>query len=102
MPIELHPSNFSLIDKTVAAVPNPNHISRTEATGRATRYLESILSKLALGLVVNRRRLLGVGQLAASGLLALVVCTALNLSPLLESVRPVSFSIHIPPLLSGL
>lgn len=71
--------------------PNPT-ISLTQATGRATRYLESVLSKLALGLVVNSRRLLSVGQLAASGLLALVVCAALNLSPLLESIhrQPVS------------
>ena len=67
------------------AIPNP-FISLTQATGRATRYLVSQLSKLALGLSINTRRLLGLGQLAASSLLALVVCAALNLSPLLESV----------------
>ena len=67
------------------AIPNP-FISLTQATGRATRYLVSQLSKLALGLSINSRRLLGLGQLAASSLLALVVCAALNLSPLLESV----------------
>jgi hypothetical protein len=75
---------FNFAERKPFAIPNPT-ISLTRATGRATRYLESVLSKLALGLVVNSRRLLGRDQLAAGGLLALVVCAALNLSPLLES-----------------
>lgn len=77
---------FNFAERKPFAIPNPT-ISLTKATGRATRYLESVLSKLALGLVVNCRRLLGRDQLAAGGLLALVVCAALNLSPLLESVN---------------
>lgn len=76
---------FNFAERKPFAIPNPT-ISLTKATSRATRYLESVLSKLALGLVVNSRRLLGRDQLAAGGLLALVVCAALNLSPLLESV----------------
>lgn len=59
--------------------------SQTQATSRATRYLVSVLSKLGLGLLADSRRLLGVEELTAGSLLALVVGAALDLSPLLES-----------------
>ena len=72
--------------------------SQTQATSRATRYLVSEGSELALGLLVNTRRLLGVDELAASGLLALVVCTALNLSALLKSVRRTPLAFIQPPI----
>lgn len=80
-------TTFSLKDKKpVAAEPNPNHKSLThKQPAEQHGILVSVLSKLALGLFVNRCRLLSVGELAAGGLLALVVCAALNLSPLLES-----------------
>lgn len=69
-----------------SAIPNQTSPSPTSTTSRTTaRYLVSVLSKLALGLVSNGGRLLGMDQLAPGGLLALVVCSTLNLSPLLKS-----------------
>lgn len=50
------------------------------------RYLVAELSELALGLAVNIRTLLRLGEVTASGLLALVVSLALNLPALLKSV----------------
>ncbi len=50
------------------------------------RYLVAVLSKLGLGLAVNVRTLLRLGEATASGLLALVVSLALNLPTLLETV----------------
>lgn len=50
------------------------------------RYLVAELSELALGLAVNIRTLLCLGEVTASGLLALVVSLALNLPALLKSV----------------
>lgn len=51
------------------------------------RYLVAELSELALGLAVNVRTLLRLGEVTASGLLALVVSLALNLPALLKSVE---------------
>lgn len=72
-------------------IENPSAIlvlvpSLTQATNRINRYLISVLSQLGLGLGSNARRLLGLGKLASGSLLALVVCSTLNLSPLLKSV----------------
>jgi hypothetical protein len=53
------------------------------------RYLVAELSELALGLAVNIRTLLRLGEVTASGLLALVVSLALNLPALLKSVERV-------------
>ena len=54
------------------------------------RYLVAELSELALGLAVNIRTLLRLGEVTASGLLALVVSLALNLPTLLKSVDVIS------------
>lgn len=54
------------------------------------RYLVAELSELALGLAVNIRTLLRLGEVTASGLLALVVSLALNLPTLLKSVDAIS------------
>jgi hypothetical protein len=43
------------------------------------------LSQLSLDLIVNLGSLLSLGELSSNGLLALVVGSALNLPPLLES-----------------
>jgi hypothetical protein len=44
------------------------------------------LSQLSLDLVVNLGSLLGLSELSSDGLLALVVCSTLDLPPLLESI----------------
>lgn len=54
------------------------------------RYLVAELSELALGLAVNIRTLLRLGEVTASGLLALVVSLALNLPALLKSTDVIS------------
>ena len=64
----------------------PRPVTQTQQP-RFIRYLVAILSELALGLAVHVRTLLRLGKVAASGLLALVVCLALDLPPLLESVE---------------
>ena len=51
------------------------------------RHLVAESGKLLLGLGVNVGGLLGLSQLPASGLLALVECSALDLPSLLKAVK---------------
>ncbi len=57
-----------------------------ESTFGSTTSLITVFRKLLLRLGVDLRRLLGVRDMLAHNLLALIVCRALDLSPLLEPV----------------
>ena len=68
-----------------SAIPTQTRHSRHNNRPHFIWYLVAILSKLGLGLAVNVRTRLGLGEATAGGLLALVVSVALNLAALLES-----------------
>ena len=68
-----------------SAIPTQTRHSRHNNRPNFIWYLVAILGKLALGLAVNLRTLLSLGEATASGLLALVVGLALDLATLLES-----------------
>lgn len=71
-------------------------IRRPNSSTSERACLVAVLSQLRLGLLVNLGTLLSIRQLSAGDLLALVVCSSLDLSSLLESAAPLVLPIFHP------
>lgn len=73
-----------VLSTTLQSTQDANRLD--ELRSLSHMHLVAVRSELLLGLVIDLGGLLGLGQLPPCCLLALVVCSTLDLSSLLESV----------------